>query len=106
TVLKATNGEDALQVETAHSGRIDLLISDVVMPGMLGQEAAQRLHASRPELKVLFTSGYASSVTGVSAMVEEGAALLEKPFSAQSLLSAVRQLLDGGGMAGARHLRG
>ncbi|MEX0781781.1 MAG: ATP-binding protein [Dehalococcoidia bacterium] len=106
TVLKATNGEEALQVETAHSGRIDLLISDVVMPGMLGQEAARRLHASRPELKVLFTSGYANSVTGVSAMVEEGAALLEKPFSAQSLLSAVRQLLDNGETAGALHLRG
>jgi two-component system cell cycle sensor histidine kinase/response regulator CckA len=81
-------------VAALHEGTIDLLLSDVVMPGMLGKELAERLGAVRPDTRVLFMSGYAQPVLASQGTLEPGVALLEKPFTAADLLTAVRRRLD------------
>jgi FixJ family two-component response regulator len=77
-----------------HRGPIDLLITDVVMPRMLGKEVAERLQANRPDVKVLYMSGYARPVLASTGTLDPGVILLEKPFSESALLCAVRQVLD------------
>jgi two-component system cell cycle sensor histidine kinase/response regulator CckA len=94
-VLKAECGTAALDVAARHSGHIDLLVSDVVMPGMLGKELAERLVRERPETRVLYMSGYAQPVLHSQGTLDPGVALLEKPFTADDLLTAVRKRLDG-----------
>ncbi|BBH66551.1 hypothetical protein ACTI_32360 [Actinoplanes sp. OR16] len=93
-VISADCGERALDVAAGHDGTIDLLVSDVVMPGMLGKELAERLVMARPETRVLFMSGYAQPVLASEGTLEDGVALLEKPFTANDLLTAVRKRLD------------
>ena len=78
-----------------HDGAIDLLVSDVVMPGMLGKELAERLVGERPDTRVLYMSGYAQPVLASQGTLDPGVALLEKPFTAADLLCAVRDRLDG-----------
>jgi two-component system, cell cycle sensor histidine kinase and response regulator CckA len=95
TVLTADGGMQALEMVARHEGAIDLLVSDVVMPGMLGKELAERLVDVRPETRVLYMSGYAQPVLASQGTLEPGVALLEKPFTAADLLSAVRKRLDG-----------
>ncbi|MEU8817721.1 ATP-binding protein [Actinoplanes sp. NPDC048796] len=94
-VLKAECGTKALDVAARHSGQIDLLLSDVVMPGMLGKELAERLVRERPDTRVLYMSGYAQPVLHTQGTLDPGVALLEKPFTADDLLTAVRKRLDG-----------
>ncbi|MEV4349360.1 ATP-binding protein [Actinoplanes sp. NPDC049596] len=94
-VLKAECGAQALDVAARHSGQIDLLLSDVVMPGMLGKELAERLVRERPDTRVLYMSGYAQPVLHSQGTLDPGVALLEKPFTADDLLAAVRKRLDG-----------
>jgi PAS domain S-box-containing protein len=94
-VLAADGGRSALELAALHEGAIDLLVSDVMMPGMLGKELAERLVDARPETRVLYMSGYARPVLASQGTLEDGVALLEKPFSAEDLLSAVRKRLDG-----------
>ncbi|WP_229076494.1 ATP-binding protein [Actinoplanes sp. DH11] len=94
-VLCAAGGTQALDLAARHDGEIDLLVSDVVMPGMLGNELAERLTARWPDTRVLFMSGYAQPVLASQGTLEEGVALLEKPFTATDLLTAVRKRLDG-----------
>jgi two-component system, cell cycle sensor histidine kinase and response regulator CckA len=94
-VLAADGGLQALELAALHEGSIDLLLSDVVMPGMLGKELAERLGAMRPSTRVLFMSGYAQPVLASQGTLEPGVALLEKPFTAADLLTAVRRRLDG-----------
>ncbi|SNY35490.1 ATP-binding protein [Paractinoplanes atraurantiacus] len=94
-VLKAECGTQALDVASGHSGQIDLLLSDVVMPGMLGKELAERLVRERPDTRVLYMSGYAQPVLHSQGTLDPGVALLEKPFTADDLLAAVRKRLDG-----------
>jgi two-component system, cell cycle sensor histidine kinase and response regulator CckA len=94
-VLTADGGRQALELAALHEGEIDLLVSDVVMPGMLGNELAERLVDARPGTRVLFMSGYAQPVLAAQGTLEPGVALLEKPFTAGDLLSAVRKQLDG-----------
>ncbi len=86
------SGDDAIVLVTSYEGEIDLLLTDVIMPQMVGKEVANRLHALRPELPVLFMSGYAQPVLG--ATLGDGYALLEKPFSEQQLLAKLRDALD------------
>jgi CheY-like chemotaxis protein len=94
-VLSAECGPEALELAARHEGTIDLLVSDVVMPGMLGKDLAERLVDSRPETRVLYMSGYAQPVLHTHGTLESGVALLEKPFTASDLLTAVRRRLDG-----------
>jgi two-component system cell cycle sensor histidine kinase/response regulator CckA len=94
-VLSANCGARALDVAADHDGMIDLLVSDVVMPGMLGKELAERLVVARPDTRVLFMSGYAQPVLASQGTLDDGVALLEKPFTANDLLTAVRKRLDG-----------
>jgi two-component system, cell cycle sensor histidine kinase and response regulator CckA len=93
-VLTADGGLQALELAAIHDGTIDLLLSDVVMPGMLGKELAERLRDTRPGTRVLFMSGYAQPVLASQGTLDPGVALLEKPFTAADLLTAVRRRLD------------
>jgi signal transduction histidine kinase len=95
TVLSATNGNEALRVsEKRARDKIDLLLTDVVMPQMSGPELADRLIASRPNIKVLLTSGYIEDMGGLSDTLRRGAAFIEKPFRPAALACKVRELLD------------
>ncbi|MBL7256090.1 response regulator [Actinoplanes sp. LDG1-01] len=94
-VIAAEGGTEALALAARHEGSIDLLLSDVVMPGMLGKDLAERLVIARPDTRVLYMSGYAQPVLHSEGTLEPGVALLEKPFTADDLLTAVRKRLDG-----------
>jgi len=92
-VLEAANGADALELATRHTGPIDLLVTDVIMPRMGGVELASRLVEHRPQLKVLFVSGYTGSPAGSLKLHGPGGTLLSKPFTAGELLEQVRERL-------------
>jgi PAS domain S-box-containing protein len=92
-VLEAEQGHSALQIADAHQGSIDMLITDVVMPGMSGRELAQRLSASHPHTKVLFVSGYTEDAIVHQGVLEPGTAFLQKPFTLQALSRKVRDVL-------------
>ncbi len=92
-VLKASGGEEALQIAQAHQGSIALALVDVVMPTMSGPEVAKRLHEARPDLKILFMSGFSTEVVVVHG-ITGGDALLVKPFSLETLARKVHELLD------------
>jgi len=91
-VLTCANGPDAIKLAEKHGGSIDLLLTDVVLPKMLGNEIATRVQALIPGLPVLYMSGYAQAVLG-STLGDE-ITLLEKPFSEQQLLVKVRSSID------------
>jgi two-component system cell cycle sensor histidine kinase/response regulator CckA len=93
-VLAATNGLEALDVAARADGRIDLLVADVVMPQMGGPALAQRLQALRPDLKVIYVSGYADDALGDRQVLEAGAAFIQKPFPLDTLVRKVREILD------------
>jgi CheY-like chemotaxis protein len=93
-VLQAPNGIEALAVAEAHEGPIDLLMTDVIMPGMTGHELAGRLVQQYPELKVLFSSGYTSDVIGHHGVLDEGVNFISKPFTPQTLAGKLREVLD------------
>jgi two-component system cell cycle sensor histidine kinase/response regulator CckA len=86
TVLTAGDGPTALQIAEEHDGPIDVLLSDVVMPHMLGKEVAERISGLRPGIRVLFMSGYAQSVV-------PGHDVVDKPFTEAILLTRIRELL-------------
>ena len=90
----ATPGE-AMRLAEEHAGRINLLITDVVMPEMNGRDLAKRLMASQPNLKILFMSGHTADVIAQQGMLDDWAHLIEKPFSMSDLGSKVRRMLDG-----------
>lgn len=92
-VLEANSGPDALELARQHAGRIDLLLTDVVMPGMSGREVAERLDLLRPAIKVVYMSGYTDDLIAQHGIMGPGMVLLEKPFTRESLLSKVREAL-------------
>jgi PAS domain S-box-containing protein len=92
-VFDATNGADALALCRAEQGAIDLLVTDVIMPGMNGRELAQEMTAEYPEIKVLYVSGYAGdALTRVGGV--ENVDMLEKPFTPEAIVRRVRAVLD------------
>jgi two-component system cell cycle sensor histidine kinase/response regulator CckA len=93
-VLAAEDGPKALAVSRSHKGKIDLLVTDVIMPGMNGREVAERLTAERTSLKVLYTSGYTDDVIVRHGVVEAGLDFLPKPYGPAALGKKVRELLD------------
>jgi CheY-like chemotaxis protein len=96
TVLPAPRGNDALELARAYPGRIDVLLTDVVMPGLSGPETAERLLAERPDVRVVFTSGYTEAAIANHGVLRPGTAFLEKPFSADALAQALRGVLESG----------
>ncbi|HEV8530606.1 MAG TPA: PAS domain S-box protein [Methylomirabilota bacterium] len=94
TVLEARDGEDALRIAGAESGRIDLMVTDVVMPGMNGRELAERLLAIRPHTRVLYVSGYTDDALSQHGILHQELAFLAKPFAPETLVRTVRQVLD------------
>jgi PAS domain S-box-containing protein len=95
SVLEASGGEEALKIAAMHGPGIDLLVTDVVMPGVGGRVLAERLRAERPSLKVLFVSGYTDDVIVRHGVQEAGLYFLQKPFLPQDLALKVRKILDG-----------
>jgi two-component system cell cycle sensor histidine kinase/response regulator CckA len=94
-VLEARDGKEALDTSARHQGPIQLLVTDVVMPGMNGRELARRLNSLRPEMKVMYISGYTDNAIVHHGMLEEGVFFLQKPFTANLLLINVREVLGG-----------
>jgi CheY-like chemotaxis protein len=93
SVLEASDGQRALEVADAHDGRIDLLLSDVVLPRASGIEVAEKLTAEQPHLRVLFMSGYTAAAIGHDAELDGH--FLPKPFQPADLTRRVREILDG-----------
>lgn len=93
-VLEATDGKDALRVAARYPNRIDLLLSDVIMPGLGGRKLAEQLCAVRPELRVLYASGYTDRAFLKQTALESTTGFLQKPFSLADLATKVREALD------------
>ena len=93
-VIEAADGAVAMQIAVAHEGVIHLLLTDVIMPGMNGRELAQRISEIRPNVKVLYMSGYTENVIGQDGTLDAGVRLLQKPFNLRDLKSKVREVLD------------
>jgi PAS domain S-box-containing protein len=94
-VLEANNGREALRVANGHPGPIALLVSDVVMPELGGRQLAERLGRQRPQMKVLFLSGYTDDAVVRHGLMQKKVNFLQKPFSATALAQKVREVLDG-----------
>jgi signal transduction histidine kinase/CheY-like chemotaxis protein len=94
-VITAASGPEALDIARDHQGEIHLLVTDVVMPHMLGKEVAEEMLLIKPETEVLYMSGYARPVLAFQGRLEPGVALVEKPFSAADLLAKAGQVLNG-----------
>jgi len=94
TILEARQGSEALALSEQHQGPIDLLITDVVMPQMSGRELTERLKALRPDMKILFMSGYTDDAVVRHGVLAAEVEFLSKPFSPSMLVSKVRQMLD------------
>jgi two-component system, cell cycle sensor histidine kinase and response regulator CckA len=95
-VLEARDGEDALLVSRKHRGRIHLMVTDVVMPRMGGPKLAERLAEERPDMKVLFVSGYAENTVLQHGKIDVATCFLQKPFSLKALARNVREVLETG----------
>lgn len=94
SVITADSGEHAMTLFKNHKGPVELLITDVVQPGMSGPMLADRLTALQPDLKVLYMSGYDNTLVVQKYVVEKGHTLLSKPFTADEFQSKVRELMD------------
>jgi PAS domain S-box-containing protein len=94
-VLAATGGAQAIHIATTHPDAIDLMLTDVIMPKMMGNEVAQHVQTIRPGLPVLYMSGYAEPVLTENGTLQEGVIIIEKPFTSRELLDRVRAMLRG-----------
>lgn len=98
-VLEAPDGLEALRIAEEYAGQIDLLLTDIVMPGMNGGELSYQIRRLRPKIRVLFMSGYAADALAERGVVEE-ITILQKPFPTEELVRRVREMLDmGAGLA-------
>ena len=93
-VLTAAEGAEAMALSRQHSGTIQVLVTDLVMPRMNGSDLARRLMAERPGIRVLFISGYDRDAARTSGPLEPGTDFIEKPFSPEVLLERVARLLE------------
>ena len=92
-VLTAASGPEAIDIITSHPGHIDLLLTDVIMPQMMGKEVAERTCARRPGVRVLYMSGYTQGLLSAQGVLEPGVNLIEKPFSEPALLTKLNDIL-------------
>jgi two-component system cell cycle sensor histidine kinase/response regulator CckA len=95
TVLEARNGEDALRVYEANQSGIDLVLTDLIMPEMGGHELVEHLRARDPNLRVLFMSGYTERAFTSNGSMPSGTGFVEKPFTVETLMRRLREVLDG-----------
>lgn len=95
TVFQAASGGEALEIASSHD--LGLLLTDSIMPSMSGQELANQVRHLRPQLPVLFMSGYSQGVIAPESLIEEHESLIQKPFTPQALLERVREVMLGGG---------
>lgn len=93
-VLEAENGSAALKISEDNSRNIDLLLTDVVMPGMSGRVLADQITTQRPEIRIVYMSGYTGQTVGQHGVLAEGSFFLPKPFTRESLAAKVREALD------------
>jgi PAS domain S-box-containing protein len=93
-VLETADGQQALEIAAAHAGKIQLLITDVVMPRLSGRELAARLTAARPDLKVLYISGYTDDSVFRHGVLQGGMDFLQKPFNLKALAAKIREVLE------------
>jgi PAS domain S-box-containing protein len=93
TVITATDGVDAITVAAGYEGTIDLLLTDVIMPQMLGKEAAEKIQQDRPGIRVLYMSGYAQPILASQGRLDPDVTLLDKPFTERELLNKVNEVL-------------
>lgn len=91
TLLMATNGQDALCMADQHEGKIDLLLSNVQMPGITGPDLAKELKKSRPEMRVMLMSGYPQGIL----LLDHGWTFLQKPFLPKAFLENIEKTLAG-----------
>jgi two-component system, cell cycle sensor histidine kinase and response regulator CckA len=94
TVLAALTAGEAIRLAEVHQGKIHMLMSDVVMPGMTGRDMAKSLLSLRPHIKLLFMSGYTADVIAHHGVLDEGVDFIQKPFSIHGLAAKVREVLD------------
>jgi CheY-like chemotaxis protein len=94
-VIEAGNGAEALELAEAHHGRIDVLLTDIVMPRMGGRELVARLAPMRPDMKVLFMSGYSEDAVAQPELFDPKHGFIEKPFTPPLLARTIREVLDG-----------
>jgi DNA-binding response OmpR family regulator len=95
TIMSFDGPQACLAAVAAAGGcQADLLLTDVVMPGLSGRQLYERLSAMTPGLRVLYMSGYSADVTSAQGLLEGGVALLQKPFAPEALLGRVREILD------------
>jgi len=95
TVIEASDGIAGMRVSEEYPGNIEILITDVVMPGMSGRELAKRVAAARPNIRVLYLSGYTEDAIIHEGALEPGTGFLQKPFTLQVLARKVREVLQG-----------
>ena len=93
-MLEACDGVAALATLRDHAGPIDLLLTDVVMPRMSGRELVEQARPLRPEMRILYVSGYSEEAIARQGQLTEGIELLAKPFTPAALTAKIRQLLD------------
>jgi CheY-like chemotaxis protein len=94
TVLPARDGEHAVSISSSHPGRIDLLLTDVRMPQMSGPELAAKILATRPEMKVIYVSGYPDDIVASHGLPGPDTVFLSKPFTIKILAAKLREVLD------------
>ncbi len=94
TVLVAKSGEEALAIMGTHKGPVDLLLTDIIMPGINGRELYEKIAETRPELKVLYMSGYTDDVIAHQGILDDSCQFIQKPFSDYELRSKIKMILD------------
>ena len=93
TVMTADSGEHALTLYKNHKGKVDLLITDVIQPGMSGPMLADKLAELQPDMKVLYISGYDNTHVVQKYVVQKGHALISKPFTVEDIQTKVKEML-------------
>ena len=92
-VLSATNGKDAIALSSSYESKIDLLLTDIIMPLMSGPELARKLRGFRPGMKVMYISGYSENILAPFDLTEPGVSLLQKPFTIKVLAEKLEEAL-------------